>query len=218
MKIHQHWMAATALCLGMALGGTAVAQYWGAPWSGPGPRVGPGGPQSGEASRMTHERQNLMRDHGQEMLQLKQIFEGRRHIDRREAARMAREIESGAGENLWRLYRPGTRTRHSRSLPLIWEKFDIFKGYAEELKNRAGILADELAMRPTKEDAKEGNVYRPSGQRYAGPPWRTRMPNRSGRSGGWREETFTQDTVKAFSDLIQSCHQCHDTFRIPKWW
>ncbi|GAB6053482.1 hypothetical protein JCM17960_23020 [Magnetospira thiophila] len=235
MKHFGFKMLAVAATLGMGalLAGSAQAQYWGAPWGGPGYGYGPSGPGYGyrgpaqppsrEASRLTHERQNLMRDHSDQMRQLKLILDGQRHIDRREATKMAREVEAGAGENLWSLYKPGSLTRQSRSLPLIWEKFDDFKAFAENLKVRAGDLADKLAERPSPEEAKTGTAYRPRDPRTMGPPWRPQpprpvRPTRDIREETFTEETFTEETVEAFGNLIRACTQCHETFRIPQGW
>lgn len=226
MKRWTKGLVAGAAMIGFGAGlvATASAQWWGGgPWGG-GPR-GPGfHGRDGDPRVMTFDRQVMMRDHGEAMLDLKRMFDGRRSFDRRQAAIWAGEIEAGAGENLWRLYMPGSRARNSRALPRVWAEFDTFKGFAETLKNRAAALADELAERPTVDQLRRGDIHVPPMERYRGRPWGAYGggpwggPGRYGGRWGQRGGAMTKDSVAAFTEVVNACHQCHDHFRIAKWW
>ena len=190
--------------LGMAVVGTAHAWY-GGPWAG-----GPygGGPYG--SSALTQDRQAMMRDHGRAMLDLDAMFDGRRMFNRVEATRLAREIESATGENLWRLYAPGSVTPGSRSMPWIWNNFDAFKGYAEGAKAAAGKLAEALEKRPTGRDLASGHAYLPRGG--FGPGYGPRM-GRWGQRGG----AINKEALEGFHTLTATCHSCHANFRGGRW-
>jgi len=194
--------------LGMAALGSANAWY-GGPFHGGGPYGGPygGGPYG--SSAMTHDRQGVMRDHGRDMRDLAAMIDGRRMFDRVEATKLARGIEAGTGENLWRLYAPGSIAPGSRSMPWIWNNFDAFKGYAEGAKAAAGALAEALEKRPTGFDVARGGAWmpRPGFGPGMGPG------NRWGQRGG----AIDTDALAAFDKLTATCHSCHVNFRGGRW-
>lgn len=233
---------AAVLGIGVGMLGVATAQAWWDPWGGPyggGPYGGPyggapyghgWGPQSGG---MTADRQHLMKDHGTAMRRLVRMFQGRGMFDRREATKLAREVEAGGGENLWRLYAPGTTMPGSRTAPWVWKNFDKFKGYAEELKVNSGNLADALEKRPTAEDYGKG-VWVPDQRNYGGPwgggpwgggpwgggpwgggPW----GGGPGAQDGWgqRGGAISKEALDAFDALMETCNKCHSEFRTPRW-
>ena len=206
----KHVLTGLALGVGLLMAGTAVAQYWGGPWGG-----GPYGHRSGA---MTHDRQILMTEHGNTMRKIKRMFDGRRTFDRTEATKAAREIEAGAGENLWRLYAPGSRGMGSRSAPTVWGSFDTFKSHAEALKAAARDLADALEERPTAKDWQSGQAFMPprSARRFGpwGGPWGGGGPyDRWGQQGGG----ISTEAIAAFNKLKAVCHDCHANFRFSRW-
>ena len=100
---------------------------------------------------MKQDRQKLMRNHGHAMDDLESIIDGRKRFDRLEATKLAREIEAGAGENMWRLYEPSSVTaRGSRTAAPIWGNFEVFKANANALKQTAGALADDALLELTR--------------------------------------------------------------------
>ena len=189
--------------LGMAALGTANAWWGGGPW-GPHGAAPYGGSPYG-SSAMTQDRQAVMRDHGRAMRDLASMFDGRRMFDRVEATKLAREIEAGTGENLWRLYAPGSIAPGSRSMPWIWNNFDAFKGYAEGAKAAAGTLAKALEKRPTGSDFAQGHAYLPHPGFGPGGRW--------GQRGG----AIDTEALKAFNELTATCHGCHANFRGGRW-
>ena len=196
--------------LGMAALGSANAWY-GGPFYGGGPGyagpygAGPYGSRYG-SSAMTHDRQRLMRDHGRAMRDLEAMFEGRMMFDRTEATKLAREIEAGAGENMWRLYAPGSVAPGSRSAPNIWGNFETFKANAQAVKEAAGKVADALEKRPTGADYQRGVWVPPHSMGYGrGGPW--------GQRGG----AIAKEAVGEFNRLTVTCHACHGAFRGPRW-
>ena len=205
--------------LGMAAMGTAHAWWGGGPWGGYGPYGG--GPYGGGpygSSAMTQDRQVVMRDHGRAMRDLDSMFDGRRTFDRVEATKLAREMESATGENLWRLYAPGSISSGSRSMPWIWNNFDAFKGYAEGAKAAAGKLAEALEKRPTGRDLATGHAYLPRGgygPGYGGfgPGYGRGYGNRWGQRGG----AIDKEALEAFNALTATCHSCHANFRGGRW-
>ena len=150
---------------------------------------------------MKRDRQELMRDHGHAMDDLEAIIEGRKRFDRLEATKLAREIEAGAGENMWRLYAPASVTASgSRTAPPIWGNFETFKANANALKQTAGALADELEKRPTSTDYQEG-VWAPPRSSGFGNLW--------GQRGG----DMTHEAIAEYIRLGRICTVCHLNFR-----
>lgn len=193
--------------------GTGASAYWGGPW-GVGPWGGtPYSPYGAYGGRdLTHERQADMRDHQSAMRDVGRMLSGRRPFDRAEATRLAREIEASAGENLWRLFRPGDWREGSRSTSIIWGNMDTFKSHAEALKAAAGNLADELEKRPSSEDYAEGGAVVPDWRgRYGATPWEGGPHGRWGNRGG----AVTRDVYDAYLKLQDTCDGCHRNFRSP---
>lgn len=204
-----------AVGVGLMVAGSALAQYWGGPWGGYGPHgYGPWGHDRGA---MAQDRQHLMSQHETTMRDLKRMFDGRRTFDRTEATKLAREIEAGAGENLWRLYAPGSQRPGSRSAPTVWGSFDTFKSHSEALKTAAADLAEALEARPTAQDWRQGQVWVPpmSARRHApwGGPYGRGLHDRWGDRGG----AMTREAVDAFNKLVDVCHRCHANFRFGRW-
>ncbi|MBF0130756.1 MAG: cytochrome c, partial [Alphaproteobacteria bacterium] len=155
-------------------------------------------------------RKNLMRDHGSAMRRLSLMFDGRGGFDRREATKLARTVEAGAGENLWRLYAPGSVAPGSRATPWMWEDFDSFKNNAEALKTAAGDLADALEKRPTADDYAEGRAWVPAYPHGLRGPWDN---GEWGADGGG----LTRDALDRFDTLADTCTACHVNYRFPRW-
>ena len=176
----------------------AYAWYGGGPYGryyGPS-HYGQYGPKA-----MKQDRQKLMRNHGDAMDDLHDIIVGRKRFDRLEATKLAREIESGAGENMWRLYAPASvAAPGSRTAPPIWGNFETFKANSVALKETAGALADELEKRPTGEDYREGVWI---------PPYSAGVGNRWGQRGG----DMTQEAIAEYIRLERICTVCHLDFR-----
>ncbi len=213
-------ISAVAFGGAMTFGAGAVA-YWGGPWDGDwgGPGGGPWGggpyyPYGGYGGRdLIHQRQVEMRDHEQAMRDVGHMLSGRRPFDRVEATRLAREIEATAGENLWRMFRPGDWRMGSRSSSIIWGDMDRFKSHAEALKAAAGQLADELEKRPTAEEYAGGKAVVPDWrlERYGAAPWEGGPYSRWGNRGG----AVTKEVYDAYLKLEDTCHGCHANFRSP---
>ena len=150
---------------------------------------------------MKRDRQKLMRNHGHAMDDLNAIIEGRRRFARLEATKLAREIEAGAGENMWRLYAPASVTAPgSRTAPPIWGNFETFKANANALKETAGALADQLEKRPTSTDYQEG-------------VWVPRRSSGYGNRWGQRGGDITQGAIAEYVRLGRICTVCHLDFR-----
>ncbi len=226
-------LGAIALGLGVGLLGAAAAQawwnpYWGGYGGGPyGYGYGPYGGHGPGASGMTFDRQNMMREHGRGMRQLARMIDGRSMFDRRKATTLAREIESGAGENLWRLYAPGSFGLGSRTMPHTWGDFDTFKGHADQLKAAAANLADALEKRPTRENIQEGVWIPPNpanrhgyGYGHGGyGPWGYGGGPYGGveRPWGQRGGGITKAALEALDDLKEACVNCHANYRGSRW-
>jgi len=158
-----------------------------------------------------------MRDHQRTMRDLDRMLSGRHPFNRAEATRMAREIEASAGENLWRLFRPGDWREGSRSTAIIWGDMDSFKSRAEALKAAAGELADELEKRPTAEDYTEGRAVMPDWRtQFGDAPWE-RGPWDGGPYSQWgnRGGAVSKEAYDAYLKLRDTCHSCHASFRSP---
>ncbi|UCB54414.1 MAG: cytochrome c [Thiotrichales bacterium] len=203
MKLHKSKLIAALVGAGMCIAATGAAQAW---YDGPhGRYYGPSyygehGPQA-----MKRDRQKLMRNHGHAMDELESVIEGRKRFDRLEATKLAREIEAGAGENMWRLYEPASvATTGSRTAAPIWGNFDTFKANANALKQTAGSLADELEKRPTATDYQEG-VWVP--------------PRSSGWGNLWgqRDGDMTHEAIAEYIRLGRICTVCHLNFRTSRY-
>ena len=164
---------------------------------------GPSGQYGPDA--MKRDRQKLMRNHGHAMDELENIIEGRKRFDRLEATRLAREIEAGAGENMWRLYEPASvAAPGSRAAPPIWGNFETFKANANALKLTAGALADELEKRPTQTDFYQEGVWVPPRSSGLGNLW--------GQRGG----DMTHEAIAEYVRLGRICTVCHLNFRTSR--
>ncbi|KHF24964.1 c-type cytochrome [Solemya velum gill symbiont] len=182
------------LALGIGAIGTASAWYYAPSY------YGPHGPNSHK-----QDRQGMMRDHGWAMRDLAAIIQGRKPFDRREATMLAREIEAGAGENLWRLYSPSSvASPGSRAAPSVWGSFDNFKANAAAMKESADRLADALEKRPTSEDYKQG-VWVPE---YSSP---------YGNRWGERDGGIIKEALNEYMRLNTICNACHQGYRGSRW-
>ena len=202
MKVLNTRLIAGLSALGLCMVAISAAHAW---YDGPyrhhyGPSYyGQHGPDS-----MKRDRQKLMRNHGHAMDELEAIIEGRKRFDRLEATKLAREIEAGAGENMWRLYEPASVTAPgSRTAPPIWGNFDTFKANANALKQTAGSLADELEKRPTQTDYQEGVWV---------PPRSSGFGNLWGQRGG----DMTNEAITEYIRLGRICTVCHLNFRTSR--
>lgn len=192
---------------GILSSGSVAAGWYGDPWSRP---YGSGA--------VTYQRQTVMRDHGYVMKQLSDMFDGRRSFNRDEAARLARELQQGFGDNLIRNFPPGTMVAGSRTLPATWRHFDTFVAYAKGAEGAAYRLAEVLAQPPSGDDADyAGTRIPPMGM---GPgrrgPWQPgyRGPAGAGQRPG---ERIPLDAVREFGELNANCHSCHMLFRGGRW-
>jgi cytochrome c556 len=183
-------LALTALLGGLLLADSATAWYGGS-WYRP---LG--------AGAMTYERQNMMRGHGYVMSELAAMIEGRRAFNSTEAARLARELESGFGDELSRNYAPGAVVAGSRTAPWTWSNFGAFQGYAEAARHSAGSLAGALEK---ADDSGVPATARPAPGVRPTPPTGPRMAH------------MPPDAVQAYSRLTAACHSCHMSFRGPRW-
>ena len=194
MKSRSTKLVAGLLGLGVCLVSISAVSGW------YGPSYNDYGPHS-----MKRDRQQLMRNHGHAMDELADMIDGRRRFDRLKATKLAREIEAGAGENMWRLYPPeSVDAPGSRTAPPIWGNFETFKANANALKQTAGALADELEKRPTPADVQEG-VWVP---RYG-----SGLGNRWGQRGG----DVTQEAIAEYIRLGRICTVCHLNFRTSRY-
>jgi len=194
MKRFHKKIGAGLLGVGLCMAFLSAAHAWYGPY---GPSYyGQYGPNA-----MKRDRQKLMRGHAQAMDDLAAIIEGRKRFDRLKATKLAREIEAGAGENMWRLYAPDSvAAPGSRTAPPIWGNFETFKANANALKETAGGLADELEKRPTDKDYQEGVWI---------PPYSSGLGNRWGQRGG----DMTQAAIAEYIRLERVCAVCHLDFR-----
>ena len=199
MKLLNKKLIAGLLGAGLCMVSISAAHAW---YGGPyGRYYGPSYSGQYGPKAMKQDRQKLMRDHGHAMDDLEAIIVGRTRFDRLEATKLAREIESGAGENMWRLYAPASvAAPGSRTAPPIWGNFETFKANSVALKETAGALADELEKRPTGEDYQEGVWI---------PPYSSGFGNRWGQRGG----DMTQEAIAEFIRLERVCTVCHLDFR-----
>ena len=204
MKLQNTKLIAGLLGIGLCTVAISAAHAW---YGGPhrsyyGPSYyGQHGPNT-----MKRDRQKLMRNHGHAMDELEAIIDGRRRFDRLEATKLAREIEAGAGENMWRLYEPASvAARGSRTAAPIWGNFETFKANANALKQTAGALADELEKRPTAEDYQEGVWI---------PPRSSGFGNLWGQRGG----DMTQEAIAEYIRLERICTVCHLDFRTSSYY
>ena len=203
MKLHKSKLIAALVGVGICIAAAGAAQAW---YDGPhrgyyGPSYyGEHGPQA-----MKRDRQKLMRNHGMAMEELESVIEGRKRFDRLEATKLAREIEAGAGENMWRLYEPASvATTGSRTAAPIWGNFDTFKANANALKQTAGSLADELEKRPTVTDVQEGVWVPPRSSGY-------------GNLWGQRDGDMTREAIAEYIRLGRICTVCHLNFRTSRY-
>lgn len=183
-------LAVAALLVGLFFAESAAAWY-GVPWHRP---FG--------AGEMTYERQNMMRGHGYVMTELAAMIEGRRLFNAQEAARLARELESGFGDELTRQFAPGAVVAGSRTAPWTWGHPGAFHGYSEAARQSAGELA--AALEKTAEAGPPDVARRPPAVRPS-PPAGPRMPS------------MPAEAVQAYSRLNAACHSCHMAFRGPRW-
>ena len=195
MKMLNKKLAAGLVGLGLGLASISAVNAWYGP-----SYHGDYGPQS-----MKRDRQQLMRNHGHAMDDLEAMIDGRRRFDRLEATKLAREIEAGAGENMWRLYPPASvAAPGSRTAPPIWGNFETFKANANALKQTAGALADHLEKRPGPADVQEG-VWVPRRSPGFGNVW--------GREGG----DITHEAIAEYIRLGRICTVCHLNFRTSRY-
>jgi cytochrome c556 len=181
-----------ALGAGLLVAGTASAWY-GDPWYRP---YGSGA--------VTYERQNIMRRHDYTMRELADMLQGRRVLDRAEAARLARELEAGFGQNLIRNYPPGTVVAGSRTAPSTWRHFGAFRGYAEAAKQASARLAEALEQESTAQDVEQTASWVPPRRMGFGP----------GRHR--RADRVPMEVVQEFGRLNATCYSCHMLFRGPR--
>ena len=200
MKLRSKKFTAVLMGLGLCVAAISAAQAWyGRPHYGHSYH-NDYGPQA-----MKRDRQKLMHDHGQAMDELEAIIEGRRRFDRLDATKLARQIEAGAGENMWRLYEPrSVAVSGSRTAAPIWGNFDTFKANANALKQTAGALADALEKRPTTEDYQEGVWV---------PPRSSALGNLWGQRGG----DMTSEAIAEYIRLERVCTVCHLNFRTSRY-
>lgn len=201
MKLRKKDLIAGLLGLGVCTAVITAAHAWyGGPYRGPS-YYDDYGPQA-----MKQDRQKLMRNHGHAMDDLEQIIEGRKRFDRLEATKLAREIEAGAGENMWRLYEPDSvAVRGSRTAAPIWGNFETFKANANALKQSAGALADQLEKRPTSSDYQQEGVWVPPRSSGFGNLW--------GQRGG----DMTREAIAEYIRLGRICTVCHLNFRTSRY-
>lgn len=181
-------LGTAVLAAGLLLAGTASAWY-GDPWYRP---YGSGA--------VTYERQNMMRGHGYSMQELADMFSGRRLFNRDEAARLARELEQGLGDNLIRNFAPGTVVAGSRTAPTTWRHFGAFTAYAKAAEQSSARLAEALERAPGE----------------SAPPMARPMPPRGIAYGPRRRFAGAQIPVEAlqeFGRLNATCRSCHALFR-----
>ena len=189
----RRFLGVAAVVAGLLFMGSASAWY-GGPWYRP-----------YASGAVTYERQNMMRGHGYTMQELATMFEGRRMFNRDEAVRLARELESGFGDNLIRNYPPGAVVAGSRTLPSTWNNFGAFKGYAEASKQSAARLAEALEKEPTAQDVQKQGVWVP-GPRMGYGDRRHRL-----------EGLVSMEAIQEYSRLNATCHSCHMLFRGGRW-
>jgi cytochrome c556 len=149
---------------------------------------------------VTYERQNMMRGHGYSMQELADMLSGRRLFNRAEAARLARELEEGMGDDLIRNFAPGTVVAGSRTAPSTWRHFGAFTSYAKAAEQSSARLADALEKAPAE----------------SAPPMARPMPPRGMAYGPRRHPGGTQIPVEAlqeFGRLNATCRSCHALFR-----
>ena len=181
-----------ALGAGLLVMSTASACY-GDPWYRP---YGSGA--------VTYERQTMMRGHAYTMRELADMLQGRRVLDRGEAARLARELEAGFGDSLIRNYAPGTVVAGSRTAPWTWRNFGAFRGYAEAAKQASARLAEALDKSSSEQDARQTAAWGPPRHMGYG-PW-----------GRRRADPVSMEVIQEFSRLNATCNSCHMLFRGPR--
>ncbi len=202
MKLRNTKLIAGLAGLGVCMAAIGAANAW---YGGPGPYYGPSYYGEHGAQAMKQDRQQLMRNHGHAMDELEAIIEGRKRFDRLQATKLAREIEAGGGENMWRLYEPDSvAVRGSRTAPPIWGNYETFKANANALKQSAGALADELEKRPTVQDYQEGVWVPPRSSGYG---------NLWGQRGG----DMTNEAIAEYIRLGRICTVCHLNFRTSRY-
>lgn len=186
------WVVAVGV--GLLLFSTASAWWVGDPWYRP---YGSGA--------VTYERQNEMRRHGWSMQDLAAMFEGRRAFNRDEAVRLARELESGLGDEMLANFAPGTRVAGSRVAPWVWRDFGAFRGYATGSRQAAADLAEALENAPTGDEVQQQGAW---------------MTSRRPGHGCWahlRDDRVSLQAIQAYSKLNANCHSCHMLFRGGRW-
>ncbi|MBF0247501.1 MAG: cytochrome c [Alphaproteobacteria bacterium] len=200
------WVAAVAA--GVLATSGAFAQ-----WAPPGPGMwGPGGQGRPDTSR-TQTRQGEMTRHGWKMDELERMFDGQSNFNRGRALTLAREIEAGAGEALWKQFeQPGSHGPSTRITPRILADFDTFKEYAEVLKSNAGSLASALEAKPTPQEVFQGRAMMPRGSTMP-PPWAMHAPQR--RAAPQQQDIGAVDlkALQAFAATAATCEVCHMVYR-----
>lgn len=193
-----------AVAAGIALASSALAQ-WSGPWG-----AGPGGPgyQLGQGQQQTQGRRTQMTGHGHSMDELEKLFDGRLNFNRDRALRIAREIEAGAGENLWKQFQAGTHGPSTRVMPRILSDFETFQTYAETLKHNAGVLVEALQRNPTPHDVYRGGAYVPRGS--YGTPYR---PGPYGQAHRPDFGAVDMKAMQAYAGMVATCNICHMVYR-----
>ena len=208
MKNNKVVILSIVAAAGIAVASSALAQ-WNMPWGG-----GPGGPgfMAGQGQQQpqqqTQARRTQMTGHGHNMDELEKLFDGRLNFNRDRALRIAREIEAGAGENLWKQFQTGTHGLNSRVMPRILSDFETFQAYAETLKHNAGVLVEALQRNPTPVDVYRGGAYVPRGS-YG-------TPYRRGPYGQAQRPDFgavDMKAMQAYAGMVATCNICHMVYR-----
>ncbi len=189
--------------------------YYPPPWAAPygAPAYGAPPPYSMpprlpryERDRMRSERQRLMESHQEALNELAAMLYGGKGFDRTQAVQLARRIEAGAGVGLLRFFHPGSIPAWgSRALPSIWTNQEAFKAKADELKQAAAALAEELAKQPDPKEA----VYLPR----ANAAFECKDEDKA-----CKEVAVSPRVWEKFNQLSATCQGCHMGFRGFGWW
>ncbi len=154
-----------------------------------------------QRQRMVDRRQDQMAYRRNAMDELRAMLYGRGGFDRAEAIKLARGIESVAGNSLADNFHPGSiATYSSRTTLALWGSPDAFRAKALTLQAAANALAKELEKQPTAEQGAVFLAQRPAGY-------------------GKQEKkvAVSPDVWEKFNSLSQECDSCHRAYRGYGW-